>query len=328
MKNSTAKPRASVWRATCFALALAAAKMANAHADDWPQKTILVVVPYPAGGAVDVIMRAVGAHMTQTLGQSVLIQNRPGASSDLGAAAVARAAPDGYTLLASGQWLTLNPMIETNIPWRESDLAPVARFAKSPNYLAVSYDAPARTLKDYVQFARSKPGQFYGSTGVGSTQELVMDALISSTGIRLVPVLYKGAPPIVVDMIGGRLSIAAMAAANVTAPVKGHQLRLLASSADARSAQQPNVPTLTELGYSKVDMSSWYGVHAPAKTPPSVIKKIEHSVRDAMSDPKVLRQLALLDSQPAFFDAAAFTRFLDQERVRWAPVMKAETRSP
>lgn len=294
-----------------------------AHAADWPRQPIHIIVPYSGGGAADIVMRTVGASISKTLGQPVVIENRPGASCNIGTSIVARAAPDGYTVLATGQWLTLNPLVEKNLSWREEDLVPVVRFAKSPNYVVTAYDFPAKDLRSYVQTARDKPGMFYGSTGVGSTQELVMTVLMSGAGIKLAPILYKGAPPLIIDLISKRLSIGAVAAANVSAYVKSKQLRLLANSGDVRSPKQPDVPTLMELGYSKVDISSWYGLQVPRNTPPAVMAKLAESVRKAMSDPAVLQRLAQLDVYPAYLDAKGFGSFLLEEHKRWAPYFQA-----
>lgn len=313
---------------TSVLLALGCLVQLPALASDWPQKAVRIVVPYPAGGAVDSVMRTVGERMAKSLGQPVVVENRPGASSNIGAAAVANAAPDGYTVLATSQWLTLNPLIEKTLQWKESDLAPVARLAKAPNYLAVGPDSPAKTLQEYVEQARKQPGLFYGSTGVGSTQELAMASLISSAGIRLEPVLYKGAPPIIVDLISGRLSIAAMAAANVGSHAKSGQLRLLANSSDTRSPNQPDVPTLMELGYSKVDIASWYGLQVPRGTPKGVIDKLEQSSREAMADPAVQERLAKMDVQGAYLPSGEFAAFLDAERTRWKPVVESMVPGP
>lgn len=302
-------------------LALSALMHGPAHAADWPQRAIHIVVPYPAGGAADNVMRVVGERMAKTLGQSIIVENRPGASSNIGAAAVASAPADGYMVLASGQWLTLNPMIEQSLQWKESDLAPVVRFAKAPNYLAVGAGSAARSLKEYVAQARKEPGMFYGSTGVGSTQELAMASLVSSAGIKIEPVLYKGAPPIIVDLISGRLTIAAMAAANVGSYAKAGTLRLLANSSDVRSPNQPDVPTLMELGYSKVDIASWYGLQVPRGTPKAVIDRLALAAREAVSDPAVREQLASMDVQPAYLNPGEFRSFLEEENVRWKPVV-------
>ncbi|GAB2908725.1 tripartite tricarboxylate transporter substrate binding protein [Paralcaligenes sp. KSB-10] len=310
---------------SAFVFSAACLVVGSANAADWPRQPIHIVVPYPAGGAVDIIMRTVGASISKTLAQPVVVENRPGASSNIGAAVVARAAPDGYTVLATSQWLTLNPLVEKNLSWREEDLAPVARLAKSPNYLVTAFDSPAKTLQSYVQMAHEKPGMFYGSTGVGSTQELVMSLLTSATGISLTPILYKGAPPILIDLISNRLSIAAVAATNVASHTQSKQLRLLASSSDIRSPKHPEVPTLMEMGYSKVDVSSWYGLQVPRKTPPAIIARLEQSVREAMSDPTVIHHLTQLDSRPAYLGAKDFASFLAQEHTRWAPVVQSPT---
>lgn len=296
---------------------------APTQAEEWPRNPIRIVVPYSAGGAMDVIMRMLGARMSEELGQNVFVENRPGASSNIGAASVAKADPNGYTVLASGQWLTLNPLVDHNLQWSESELIPVARLAKAPNYIVVGAASPYSSLKDYVQTARKNPGTFYGSTGVGSTQELVMGVFQKSAGINLTPVLYKGAPSMIIDLVAGRVSIAAMAAANVISQANAKQMRILANSSESRSPIHPDVPTLRELGFSNINIFSWYGLQVPRGTPAQVVQKLEQSARIALSDPKVLEKLKQLDAEPAFLDGSEFAKFLDDERDLWAPVIKA-----
>lgn len=303
-------------------LASMVAVCASSQAQDWPQKPIRVVVPYPVGGAADVVMRMLSARMSEELGQSIVVENRPGASCNIGAAAVAKADPDGYTVLASGQWLTLNPLVDDNLQWSEDDLIPVARLAKAPNYVVVGAASPHSSLKDYVQVAQKNPETFYGSTGVGSTQELVMSVFQKNADIKLTPVLYKGAPPMIVDLISGRISIATMAAANVISQANAKQMRILANSSASRSPIHPDVPTLGELGYSDVNIFSWYGLQVPRGTPSQIVEKLEHSARIAMSDPQIVEKLKQMDAESAFLDKEGFTQFLDDERELWKPVIK------
>lgn len=295
----------------------------HAQSQDWPRESIRIIVPYPAGGAVDILTRALAQQISGTLGQSVIVEAKPGASSNIGAAYVANAKPDGYTLLATSQWLTLNPLIEDNLHWKETSLVPVAKFAQAPNYLAVGFTSPYHTLDEYIAAAKKAPGQFYGSTGLGSTQELTMAVLKSSAGIKLTPVLYKGAPPIIIDLISGRLSIAAVAAGNVKPFVESKQLRLLVSSGETRSRLFPDVPTLAELKLSKLNVMSWYGIQAPTGTPASVITKIQNSIAKAMLSPTMLKTLSSLDGEPAYLDSPKFAEFLHSETLRWTPVMKS-----
>lgn len=300
---------------TLFLLLPVAASAQDAR---WPERPIRVIVPYPAGGAVDVMVRAVSLRMSSELGQPVIVEAKPGGNSNIGADVVATAAPDGYTLLASSPWFTINQLVENGRRWKATDFQAVAQFATSSNYMVVGAGSPANSVADYVAMARKAPKMLYGSTGIGSTQDMAVAMFSAAAGIELEPVYYKGAPPILPDLASGQLSMAIVAGGNATAQIKAGRVRALASTAAKRSASTPDVPTLVESGYPDVTVVSWYGFHAPAGTPASVVKKLAAAVDAAANDPETQARFATANAEPAYEDTAAFQKSLSDEHGKWS----------
>ena len=298
-----------------FVMALPGAATAQGN---WPDRPIRIIVPYPAGGAVDVMVRALSIRMATELGQPIVVEAKPGGNSNIGAETVSNSAPDGYTLLASSPWFTLNQLVETGRRWKSTDFAPVAQFATSPNYMVVGASSPARTVADYVAMAKQSPGLQYGSPGIGSTQDLAVAMFASAAGIRLEPVHYKGAPPILPDLASGQLSMAIVAAGNATAQIKAGRLRALASTGSKRTASTADVPTLAESGYPDVVVMSWYGFHAPAGTSPAVIARIAAAMKVATGDPDTQARFAAANAEGAFVETAPFARALELEHANWS----------
>jgi tripartite-type tricarboxylate transporter receptor subunit TctC len=291
-----------------------------AQETNWPERPVRIIVPYPAGGAVDVMVRALSVQMSSQLGQPVVVEARPGGNSNIGADVVAGAPPDGYTLLASSPWFTINQLVENGRRWKTSDFQPIAQFATSPNYMVVGAESPAKTVADYVAMARKKPGMLYGSTGIGSTQDMAVAMFASSAGIQLEPVPYKGAPPILPDLVSGQLSMAIVAGGNATAQIKAGRLRALASTGSERSKSTPEVPTLVESGFP-VTVVSWYGFHAPAGTPKAVIEKMAAAVKAATENRETQERFAAANAEAAYLGIADFHKALEDERSSWAKVV-------
>jgi len=293
---------------------------AGAQEARWPDRPIRLVVPYPAGGAVDVMVRALSVRMSSDLGQPVVVEARPGGNSNIGADLVANAPPDGYTLLASSPWFTINQLVDNGRRWKAADFQPIAQFATSPNYMVVGADSPARTVADYVDMAKRSPGLLYGSTGIGSTQDMAVAMFATSAGIKLEPVPYKGAPPILPDLVSGQLSMAIVAGGNATAQIQAGRLRALASTAGKRSASTPDIPTLAEAGYP-VTVVSWYGFHAPAGTPKAVIDKLASAVKIAAESQETQARFTAANAEAAYLGTADFMKALEDERSAWAQVV-------
>jgi len=310
-----------------LAAALAAGPLVAAAQDPtWPAKPIRIIVPYPAGGAVEVMVRALSTKLAGELGQPVVVEAKPGGNSNIGADTVANAPPDGYTLLASGPWFIINQLIETGRRWKPSDFMPIARFAVSPNYMVVGATSAARTVSDYVEMAKKSPGMLYGSTGVGSTQDMAVEMFKNAAGIKLDPVLYKGAPPIIPDLVSGQVSMAIVAGGNATAQIDAGRLRALASTGSRRSATTPDVPTMGEAGYPNVEVISWYGLHAPAGTSASVAKKLDDAVKAAATDSEVMKRITTANGEEGYQNAADFDQYLKSEFTRWEKVVAGLTR--
>lgn len=291
-------------------------------AQAWPERPVTVVIAYPAGGAADVVARIVLNELARSLGQPFIAESKPGANSNIAADWVARAKPDGYTLLVTSPWFAINQYVETGRRWEPGSLAPVARFALTDNLLAVPASAPFQDLAGYVAFARSQasPPLQYGSPGTGSTQRMAAELFLGQAGLNVELVQYKGAPPIIPDLVSGRLSMAVLASANVTALIQSGKLKGLATFGEKRGPNTPAIPTMAEQGYPKAIVTSWFGLHAPAGTPPDVIKRLSDSLKEIVSRPDVQASLAAADAQAAFLDTQDFAQYIQTEQAMWKDV--------
>ncbi len=292
-------------------------------ADPYPGKPIHVIVPYPAGGVVDVQTRIVTQRLATELGQAIVVESRAGAGGNIAAEMVARSAPDGYTLIVSAPFLINNPLMETGLRWAPKDFVPVGRFALSPSYFVVPLSSPAKTVKEYADYAgKSKVPLQYGDGGPGSTQSMANEMFRIAAGIQLESVVYKGAPPIVPDLINGMFSMAILPSTVAYPHIKAGKLRALANISSRRSAQLPDVPTIAEAGYPEVTALSWYGFHAPAGTPPDIIKKLGAAMQAATATAEVKERLAIAGGEEAFLSPADFSSFLNADTARWTQVVK------
>ncbi|WP_254241705.1 Bug family tripartite tricarboxylate transporter substrate binding protein [Achromobacter pestifer] len=291
-------------------------------AQAWPERPVTVVIAYPAGGAADVVTRVVLNELARTLGQPFIAESKPGANSNIAAEWVARAKPDGYTLLVTSPWFAINQYVETGRRWEPASLAPVARFALTDNLLVVPATAPYQNLAGYVAFARSQsnPPLQYGSPGTGSTQRMAAELFLGQAGLNVEPIQYKGAPPIIPDLVSGRVSMAVLASANVTALIQSGKLKGLATFGEKRSPNTPAIPTMAEQGYPKAIVTSWFGLHAPAGTPAEIIRRLSDSVREIVSRPDVQASLSAADAQAAFLDTQDFSQYLQTEQAMWRDV--------
>lgn len=304
---------------TLSALAMSAAYSALAQSQDtYPDRPLKVIVPYPAGGVVDVQTRAMTQGLATELGQAVVVESRAGANGNLAAEAVARAAADGYTLLVSAPFLINNPMQENALRWTPKDLIPVARFSMSPSFMCVPAASPAKTVRDYVEMAkRAKPVLQFGDPGAGTTQTMAVEILKSTTGIELEAVPYKGAPPLALDLINNAFSMSVLPSSVAFPHVKSGKLRALATTSSARSAQLPDVPTIAEAGYPDATVISWYGLHAPANTPAAVLRKLEAAIKAAIQKPEAQTRLVSAGGEAAFMGTDEFTRFIASDTQMW-----------
>ena len=300
-------------------LALCAPLMGLAIAQDvYPSRPIKVIVPYPAGGVVDLQTRAMTQGLSAELGQPVVVESRPGANGNIAAEAVARAPADGYTLLVSAPYLINNPMLETNLRWAPKDFVPVARFSMSPSFMCVPAVSPARSVREYVEMARrAKPSLQYGDPGAGTTQTMTVEILKSIAGIDIEGIPYKGAPPIAVDLMTNTFSMSVLPSSVAYPHVKSGKLRALATTSSARSAQLPDVPTIGEAGFPEATVISWYGLHAPANTPVAVMRKLEAAIKAAVQKADTQNRLVSAGGEAAYLGTDEFSRFVASDGQMW-----------
>lgn len=314
-------------RAVAFLGALLAAGLlttATGAAPAWPKHPVQLVVPYGPGGAVDVIGRFVAEHLAQSLGQPVVVLNKPGANANIGPAAVAHADADGYTLLASSTATVVNPLLEKNLSWRPQQFVPVARYVQAPNVLVVPASLDVKTLAEFVALARARPGLATSMAGPGTPQTISTGLLAQAAGIHLTEVAYKGGVSYLPDLISGRLSVSIAPMNVVLQHVRDGKLIALAVTAEARSPMLPEVPTLAEAGYPEATGVSWYGLHAPAGTPQHAIERLVQAVRAATEDSNVRERVAAVGAETAFLDTKAFEAFLADETAKAQRYVQAE----
>lgn len=311
-----------------FIAVVAAASVAtlatHSHAaDPYPVKPIRVIVPYAAGGVVDVQARALTQRLAVELKQPIVVEARPGASGNIAAELVANAPADGYTLLVSASFLINNPMLESKLRWSPKDFIPIGRFALSPSYFVVPANSPAKTVKEFVELAKAaKPPLQYGDGGTGTPQTMANEVFKVVAGIQLEPVMYKGAPPIVPDLINGIVSMSILPSTVAIPQVKSGRIRALANINNRRSPHLPDVPTIAEAGYPEAIAQSWYGLHAPAGTPQDVILTLEAAMKAATATSEVKERLMTAGGEEAFLGTKDFISFLQSDAQRWEQLVK------
>jgi len=313
--------RSSLLIAALAALCLAAAPAA---AQSWPSKPVRIVVPYPPGGANDIVARALQPALSGSLGQAVVIENRGGGATQVGTEAVARSAPDGTTFLLTNIALGANPSLFARLPYdTQKDLAPITLISKVPLVLVVHPSVPARSAAEFVALAKAKPGSInYGTAGNGSANHLAMEMFRASTGIDVVHVPYKGFGPALADLLAGQVS-AAFASTLASLPhVRAGKLRALGVSTAGRSAAAPEVPTIAESGVPGFDVSEWQMLLAPAGTAQAIIDRMHKEVFKAVNVPDVRARLSELGATPVADTPAEARAFLRSEIERWADVAK------
>jgi len=297
---------------------------APAVAQSWPSKPVRIVVPYPPGGANDIVARALQPTLSTGLGQPIVIENRGGGATQVGTEAVARSTPDGATFLLTNIALGANPSLFAKLPYDTlKDLAPITLISKVPLVLVVHPSVPARNAAEFVALAKAKPGSInYGTAGNGSANHLAMEMFRASTGIDVVHVPYKGFGPALADLLAGQVS-AAFASTLASLPhVRAGKLRALGVSTAGRSAAAPEVPTIAESGVPGFDVSEWQMLLAPAGTPQAVIDRMHNEIVKAVNVPEVRTRLSELVATPVADTPAEAQAFLRSEIQRWSDVAK------
>ncbi len=313
-----------------FRHALAAALLAFAPLvpaqDAYPTKPVTMIVPFPPGGVADIVGRPLAAAMERTLKQPVVVVNRTGAGGAVGMAAVAKAAPDGYTILMGLSSISVFPVsdrINGKTPAYEmKDFAPIALVTADPTVLVVRADGPYKSLKDFVAAAKSNPGKInYSSAGVYSTLHVAMEIFAHAAGIKLFHVPYQGGGPAVTALLGGQVEALASGPAAAIGQIKGGKMRALASWSDKRLALLPDLPTFKELGYD-AEFYIWSGVFAPAATPAPVLARLREAVRNGANDPDFRGAMAKVATPVAYLDAPEFQKYWDADARRLAVVLE------
>ena len=302
-------------------LALASA----ADAQSWPSKPIRIISPYPPAGANDLLARIIAPKLSEQLGQPVVVENRAGATGNIGAELVAKAPADGYTLLMGQAGnLTINISLMAKMPFDPvRDFSPVTLVASTPNVLVVHPSLPVRTVKDLIALAKAKPGQInYATSGIGSPGHLAAELLNKSAGIRLVHIPYKGAAPALLDVVAGNAHLYFTSAVSAQPFIPSGRLRLVAVASAKRSPSLPEVPTVAEAGFPEFDVSSWWGVVAPASTPREVVMRLQVEIHRVIALPEIRTKLAEQGLDIATNTPEQFAAYIKSETAKWAKLIR------
>ncbi|MFO1047569.1 MAG: tripartite tricarboxylate transporter substrate binding protein [Geminicoccaceae bacterium] len=310
-----------------LSLGLAAGGLAAsaARAEDYPARVVTLVVPFTPGGSADFLGRIVGDQIAHGLGQPVVIDNRPGAGGSVGSAVVAKAEPDGYTLLLGHiGTLAFNPSLYPKLPYDPvSSFAPISMAARLPNVLVVNPSVPVQSVSELIDYARAHPGELnYSSGGNGSAAHIAMAAFASAAEIDLVHVPYKGTAPGVTDLIGGRVQLTMTGGPAVLPLARAGKLRALAVSSATRLAAEPELPTIAEAALPGFEASQWYGIVAPAGTPDPIVQRLNAAVRQAMASPEVVTKLASEGADPWLTTPPEFSEIIATDIARWGQLIR------
>jgi tripartite-type tricarboxylate transporter receptor subunit TctC len=316
---------------TCKFAALAAAmavcasvSVSTAPAQDYPTRPIRMVIAFPAGGPTDFVGRLLADKLKDSLGQ-IIIENKPGANGAIGADHVAKSAPDGYTLfLSTVGAIAITPHMRSNLPYDTlRDFAPVTLVVRNTTVVVVRSESPANSFKDLVAMAKAKPGEIsFASTGVGSTTHLALELLQNASGTKFIHVPYRGAAPALTDLLGGQVQAFSADVPVLMPQINAGKVKPLAAASGQRNPMLPNVATLAELGYPDTASDNWYGLLAPAKTPPAVIAKLNAAFVGAINDPVVKDKLIKSGAIPIANTPDQFGQILKEELARWGKLVR------
>jgi len=306
------------------ALGLVFSPASQALAQAYPAKPIRIVCTLAAGGGVDATARIIAQGLTESWGQPVIVDNRPGAGGTIATEAVARAAADGYTLLMTSPGHVTAPSLYKLNYDTLKDLAAVSMIVSSPSVLVVHPSLPAGSMKDLLALARARPGELsFGSSGNGSPGHMTVELLAMTAGVRLVHVPYKGTPPILADLIGGRIVAAASSVASTMPHVTAGRLKALAVTSARRSIAQPQLPTVAESGVPGFAVDIWYGLLAPAEVPREIVSRLHDGVTTVVGRPEVRQKLLAAGLEPSLMAPEPFGRYLATEVAKWGKVVRA-----
>jgi tripartite-type tricarboxylate transporter receptor subunit TctC len=288
----------------------------------FPDKPVRIIVGFAPGGS-DISARLVGQKLSELWGQPVVIDNRPGAAGNIGAGAVANAAPDGYTLLLLVNSYTINTSLYKNLQWDlVKDFTPIGRYATSPMVVVVNDKLPVKTFAEFVAYAKANKGKLnYGSAGTGTAPHLAGELFALRSGIEMTHVAYKGSAPSVTALVADEVQVSFGAMSAFDTMIQQGRLKPLAVTTATRYSRLPNVPTVAESGIAAFDVDIWYGLVAPAKTPAAIVKKISDDLARVMKDPDLLTKLKDRGLEPDYFDSAKTEQLIKQDVQRWREVI-------
>jgi tripartite-type tricarboxylate transporter receptor subunit TctC len=307
------------------ALAVLAAGPAFAQSAPWPSKPITYIVPFAAGGTTDILARLIGERLSKALGQPIIVENRPGAGGNIGSDFVARAAPDGYTILGGTiSSHAINVSLYAKMPYDpEKNFAPITLIGSLANVLAVNADSPVRTVQELIAEAKAKPGALtFASSGAGTSQHLAGELFKRLAGVEITHIPYKGSAPALQDLIGGHVSMVFDNVVAVAALIKSGKVRPLGVTSLKRVQAFPEVPTIAESGLPDYEVVSWQGIFAPAGTPPDIVKRLNEEIVKILRMPDVVERMDTLGLEPIGNTPEEFANFQRAEIAKWARVVK------
>jgi len=306
-------------------LAALCAAPASAQQGGWPTKPLRIVAPSAPASAADTVARVIAPPLSERLGQSVIVDTRPGAATILGTEAVAKAPPDGHTLLIGLPALTINPSIYKSLPYDGlRDFTAITQAVIQPNVLLVHPSLPVKTTKELIALAKTRPGELvYASAGVGAGSHLTMELFMLQAGIRMLHVPYKGPTPGMIDLVAGRVSLMATSTTSSLPHVRSGRLRALGVTTATRSSSLPDIPTVAETGLPGYESAAWFGLMAPAGTPKEVIARLNKEVVAILRQPDVRERFAKDGAEVIAGTPEAFDAYIRAEAVKWAKVVKA-----
>jgi len=316
--------------AIAFAVLVAWASAA-CYAQPYPSKPIRLMMPYPAGGSTDIVGRLVAERLTAALKQGVVVENRPGASAQIGTEAAAKAPADGYTLLMATSTNAINQALNPNLPYDfPKEFQPIALIANAGQVLVVHPSLPARSVREFIALAKARPGQLaYASSGAGTSGHLAMEALSNAAKIKLLHVPYKGNAPALNDLLGGQVTCGFANVVSVLPQVKAGRLRALGISSAKRSALAPDVPTIAEAGFTDFDISAWFAIMARADVPAAIIARLNLEIAQILSSSETQEKLLSYGLDPSpLRSTKEFADFLQADMRRWSKLAKEAQLTP
>jgi tripartite-type tricarboxylate transporter receptor subunit TctC len=292
-------------------------------AQTFPTKSLRLVLPFPPGGPTDLLGRAIAQKLGEQMGQTVIADNRPGAGGNLGIEVGAKSPPDGYTMVLTSSVLAIAPSMYPQLGWAQKDLAPISLVAEIKNVILVHPAVPARNVKELIALAKARPGKLnYGSGGVGTTTHITPELIMSQTGTKMVHVPYKGSGLALIALVGGQVDLLIMAVAAGAGQVKAEKVRALGILSTERSVALPEVPTVKEQGYENFIVKLWYGILAPAATPPAIIGRLNSELVKALNAAHLRKRLTDGGVEPLTSTPEEFAAFIAKETPRYAKVIK------